>query len=292
MMPNVHEYHEDCLKSQKRYLELIQDYSGLPSSRRSQKLCRELDKCECALLDNSPIYPKNGTFSTRSKGLRLPTGAEVSRYQKNIPTGDFKTIDQNRWANLIRGRDAVKLSSLVEHKLDQDGVGSCGAEGLTQGIMVRQYYATGEIPEQLSPLFMYNTTSGGRDQGSSLPSNIEFAKKYGVASAKVWPRSKGWRATPSEKAVKDARNNKLLEVSQIRNWVEFGTALLLGWPVYFGYTGHAILAVELLDSSRFRYINSWSEDWGEEGFGTLHKDRIYWNYGVFAIRTVTFQLAT
>ena len=62
-------------------------------------------------------------------------------------------------------------------RLDQNGHGSCGAEGLTQGCMLALAKATGKPPPLLNPLFMYHTTSGGRDQGSSLQANIAFALK-------------------------------------------------------------------------------------------------------------------
>lgn len=290
----IGQYQEEQDKTQRNYLELVSTYSDLPCDTRDgidSNLSLELDRVECALLDNPPVYTKeDGSLGIRSKGLLMPSPVDM-RLVRDAPTGDFEALEKSEWAKYITGPDAVDLSPLIYHKLDQDGVGSCGAEGLAQGVMAAHAFALGKAPKKLNPWFMYQSTSGGRDQGSSLPSNIAFARKYGVASEEVWPRSEGWRSRPSREAYEDAENHRLLEFSVVRNWIEFASALLYGWPVYFGYTGHAILAVKLLDSNRFRYINSWSEDWGDKGFGTLHKDRIYWNYGVYAIRVVTYAVA-
>ena len=54
-----------------------------------------------------------------------------------------------------------------------------------------------------------------------------------------------------------------------------------GFAPYFGYLGHAIFATALIDDNRFWYKNSWGKSWGEDGFGTLHKDDIYWDYGSY-----------
>ena len=65
------------------------------------------------------------------------------------------------WPNYINGPDAVDLTTLVHHKLDQDGVGSCGSEGITQGVMIAHALATGGIPEKLNPWFIYQGSCNG-----------------------------------------------------------------------------------------------------------------------------------
>jgi C1A family cysteine protease len=79
----------------------------------------------------------------------------------------------------------------------------------------------------------------------------------------------------------------VLKVVRIRNKEEFGSALIYGLPVYFGYSGHAIYAVDPIDRSRFRYANSWDESWGDGGFGTISYNSIVWSYTAYAILTVT-----
>lgn len=174
-----------------------------------------------------------------------------------------------------------------DHSYVAEGIGvhNCASESMTGCIMAIRVF-NGQKPVKLNPWFAYNTVSGGSDRGSTLPDNVAFAQKYGVASQDVWSRSNGWRTKPSNEAYSDAENYKLLEVYSVSNWEEFGTALLLGWPVYFGYTGHAIWATKLLDESRLEYCNSWG-DWGDHGFGTLSNSRVVWSYRTYAFRVVT-----
>jgi hypothetical protein len=265
----------------------------------------KLTQVERTMLTNPPYYEElddagqpTGTWLQRRPGLLLPEESPlVPEAREELfgslrpldvapwPRGDFATIPQRDWDAYITGQDAVDLAAMVKVILNQGSVGSCGAEGLTQALMISRAFSSQEH-ETLNPWFMYHTTSGGSDRGSSLPDNVQFAMKYGVASELVWPRSKGWRAAPSEAALTDAKKYVLLELYQVRNWEEFGTALLSGWPVYFGYSGHAIVAVKLLSTSRFVYANSWSPEWGDKGFGTLSNSSIYWPYGAYAIRVV------
>ena len=143
---------------------------------------------------------------------------------------------------------------------------------------------------RLNPYFGYHTTSHGRDNGSSIDENLEFARKYGIASQAVWPRSRGWRTEPSNEAKADALKYRIAEFYDIASWEEFGSALLLGFPVVFGYSGHSVLATSLVDTGRFEYLNSWGQ-WGDEGYGVLQASKIYWPYGAFAIRTVTYDMS-
>ena len=70
---------------------------------------------------------------------------------------------------------------------------------------------------------------------------------------------------------------------------EFGTALLKGWPVVFGYrpsrrSGHAVYATRLFREGRNWMIdwhNSWDKTWGDNGFGIMPLSRVSWGFGVF-----------
>ena len=84
-----------------------------------------------------------------------------------------------------------------------------------------------------------------------------------------------------------ASKYRIDEFYDISNVAEFATALLLGMPVEWGWSGHAVYAVDLIDKNTFRYANSWDESWGDDGFGTLSLRSINWGYGAWAIRSVT-----
>ena len=139
--------------------------------------------------------------------------------------------------------------------------------------------------EKLNAFALYRYVNGGRDGGSSLSDNLAAAFRYGIPTERVWPRSKGWRTAPSDEAKQDALRHRPDEVYRVANKVEFGTALLLGFVVYAGYSGHAWFAVDLIDTKRFVWKNSWGADWADNGFGTLSFTQLQWGYGCWAIRT-------
>jgi hypothetical protein len=193
-------------------------------------------------------------------------------------------IPESDWDS-YRGK--ISLRPYVKQVLDQDGVGSCATEGTAGGVMIARAFA-GLPFVLLNPWFIYHTTSGGRDQGSSIDENLEFARKYGVAPESVWPRSKGWQAKPSDAAYEAAKEFRILEFYDITSIPEMVTALLKGFPVVYGSKGHCVVKVEHLDRAQGLDLNSWSESWGDKGFGVWAKyAEVNWQYGAFAIRTTT-----
>lgn len=136
-----------------------------------------------------------------------------------------------------------------------------------------------------NPWSIYWYTSGGRDQGSSIGSNVEYLRDNGICPEEVHPRSLGWRREPSAEAKKIAKLFRLVEFFYVQNWAEFVSALLQGFNLHFGYPGHAITAMQYMKRQIIRYCNSWG-DWGDDGFGTLSRDKIEWDYGVYAYKNV------
>jgi len=196
---------------------------------------------------------------------------------------EIEVIPIAHWDELI-GEVSLRLD--VPIIFDQDGVGSCATESATQSVQVVREVNGLEFVE-LNPWFVYHTTSEGSDSGSSIDDNLVFIRKNGVAPVSVWPRSKGWKAEPSDEAKKEALKYRIDEFYDIATWEEFGSALLMGFPVVFGYSGHSVLAVELLSKNKLLYANSWDESWGDKGFGILSSSSIHWGYGAWATRSVT-----
>ena len=68
--------------------------------------------------------------------------------------------------------------------------------------------------------------------------------------------------------------------------------VLAGEKVHWGYSGHAIGGVDLLNRSQFMLLNSWG-NWGrgteystiDHGFGVAERRSIMWGYGAYAFRT-------
>src|SRR3990167_6970383 len=89
--------------------------------------------------------------------------------------------DEIRRVLALRKAAGIRSRQFIKEILDQDGAGSCATESTTQGLMTTRVLQN--LPHvKLNPWFMYHTTSGGRDQGSSIDEDLQFARDVGVAS--------------------------------------------------------------------------------------------------------------
>lgn len=196
----------------------------------------------------------------------------------------IEVISRERWQLHID--DGIVLRPHVTDILNQDGVGSCATESTAQSKMiVRSWQNQPYVP--LNPWSIYCFTSGGRDGGSNIDTNLIHARDIGVLPVSVWPRSKGWRAKPPQSLLDtEAIKYRIDEFWDIATVDEIGTALLKGMPVVFGWQGHSCVLVDLVDRKRARYANSWDESWGDKGFGIISLNKVNFGYGAFAVRTV------
>lgn len=212
----------------------------------------------------------------------LARKSQFGNVSKVFAESDIPLIPRDQWAALL---PTITLRPQVQKIKDQNGYGSCATESTTQAVEIIAAQR-GEPWIELNPLFIYHETSGGSDGGSSIDENLVFARDKGIAPESVWPRSKGFRATPTAEAIAAALKHRIVEFFDIENVDEFGSALLAGFPVVFGYSGHSICAVSLKSPTQIEYANSWG-DWGDAGFGVLSFSSIVWGYGAFAVRTTT-----
>jgi len=201
----------------------------------------------------------------------------------------FNVIPQQEWQGIIDAGD--NLSSHVWYISNQGSIGSCGSEGVNNILaLIREQAGLPRV--KFNPYAMYHFTSGGRDQGSTLADNLTFARDRGCYPMELWGRDKGWQQRPSEEATAAAHNYRIDEFYEITNWTEFGSALLSGWAIYWGRSGHALGATDLLNAIQFVELNSWGK-WGEGtkysqmdyGFSPRGRESIMWNYGCYAART-------
>lgn len=192
-------------------------------------------------------------------------------------------IPRADWSGFA-GQSPVK--NFVKEIKDQDGVGSCATESSTQAVQVIEAIA-GRPFIELNPWFIYHTTSGGSDRGSSIDANLRFIREHGIAPASVWGRDQGWRKRPSDEAVEAALEHRIEEFYDIASVDEMVSALIQGWPVVWGSKGHSVLKVEHLNEREGLDCNSWGEKWGNGGFGVWTPySSINWNYGAWALRTM------
>lgn len=272
---------------QREHANLLAEYTAKPFGDRHRRADLEaaLDHVEQKMLDKPPYHRNDeGVWVPRKTGLIQDDSPDKVKAVSLAEAG-IKVIPKSDWGDIISDPNRTPPKGYVKHIFDQDGVGSCASEGIC-GCVAARRSADGQEHVRLNPWFVYHTVSGGRDSGSSLQSNLAFMQKYGCASHDVWPRSKGWRARPSDEAYEDALQYRVLEYVRVTNEEELGTMVLSGFPVYFGYPGHAIWMAEILSATSGVLCNSWSPDWSDGGFGSIRFSRIQWSYWAYAILSV------
>ena len=231
---------------------------------------------------------------TASTKLIIPEGKKTGCLYRTDRPGDncvmleegeqensrIKLIDPDDWGPHI---GTTPRRDSIGWIFDQDGVGSCAAESATGNLSLCEAKQGREV-KKLSPWYVYHTTSGGRDGGSNIGSNLKFLRDNGVCEMSLWPRSKGWRATPSKEANENAKLHRLAEYFECTSTTAVGTALIKDFGVCFGWQGHACYLIDLIDERTARYVNSWG-DWGDKGCGSIRLDAINFGYGCYAYRT-------
>lgn len=280
---------------EQRYAELFEQYRNPTRARTSSEsrdLSARLRVEERMLLEHPPPGKKKGLLLPSEMEHR-PKGPKLNALRLE----DFQTriFTDAECRDLISDPNRTPPLAKVTYIFDQDGVGSCGAEGSEGAAKVRRQQDR-DVEVVTNPWFTYHFTSGGVDRGSVPEDNLASMQQRGVPSQAVWPRSKGWKAKPSDEAMQDGLKHRLAMDGVVEihppsqsghSWPKLRTMILRGFPVPFGYRGHWIFAADLIDLDRLEYPNSWGKDWNGNGRSTLHWKDIYWQYGVWAIIATT-----
>jgi len=220
--------------------------------------------------------------------LILPPGRVLGCNPRKSRFGDcckpladeMEVISRDQWASLLGN---VGLRNKVKQIIDQGNYGSCATCSTSQAVMIARE-VSGQPFVFLNPLSIYRVTSGGRDNGSSIDENLEFARDTGILPESYWPYSKGFKASPPIGWEDVAAGYRIDEFFDIANEEQVGTALLMAMPVVFGWQGHSCVLTRLLSTTTAEYANSWG-DWGDNGFGTIKLSAINFDYGAFCVRT-------
>lgn len=266
----------------------------------------------------------------------VPQSFNTGVLDRDVPFGMLKGVPpyreahpilpESEWLERIRDPNRASGSELVWSIYNQGSVGSCASEACNGGVKIIEC-GNGRTRIEYNPYGMYGRVNGGRDGGSSLTANVAFAKKYGCFTEATWPRSKGWRAKPTEAAYAEAYKHRLDESYDIGGdfYAEFFSALLMqpNPHVYFGYPGHAITATDIVEQAnapqeahdcadiidryllKVELIPTLSEqpmglvnslyikylnswgNWGDNGFGYLRASRVQQSYGAFVFLSTT-----
>jgi hypothetical protein len=283
-----------------RQIRLFLDYYGDKCSQSgtdvfstvSPQLADDLQELLLRIGHRSGVYkrPMRGTVMRDGRVVH-PSGHtehSVRQWSSDNLSLERDTLSEEPYHGMVYCA-TVPNSTLITRRHGKTLISgnSCATESTSQALEIVRAFE-GQDYVELNPWFMYHTTSGGRDNGSNIDTNLEFVRDKGVAPESIWPRSKGWRATPSADAVEAAKLYRIEEFYDIATIEEIGTALLLGFPVVFGWQSHSCVLTQLLDTTTAEYANSWSPQWGDQGFGKIKLSSINFNYGAFAVRTAAW----
>ena len=228
-------------------------------------------------LDNMKFPPgrKRGVLKERTRGPK------ARRYDDRCDSirDQVEIIPRKYWPEMAANKWHQRRRRQFRWTFDQGSIGSCAAESAYAGkgaCDMRQ----GQPMVFTNPLFAYQDTSGGRDNGSVIGDNVEHMQIHGCCPEEVWPRHKGFREEPSAEAKRIAAFFKLGPVFYGETVDEFVSALGEGYNAHAGYSGHAVMFLRYLGRMLAEFKNSWG-DWGDNGFGSLPLKKLYILYGMY-----------
>lgn len=199
--------------------------------------------------------------------------------------------------------DKVDLRDKCSKVEDQGELGSCTANAVV-GALEYLLNVNGEEFEDKSRLYVYYFTREGErtikygDVGATNRGTIKAIKKMGACDEKLWKYDvKKFNTKPNPDCQAEGKKHVISSYFRLKTINQIKTALADGYPVIVGVTvysgflsskvaksgnvnlptkreseegGHAILLVGYDESKqRFIFRNSWSTEWGNEGYGTI-----------------------
>lgn len=215
--------------------------------------------------------------------------------QMFAPPSEMVLIPRSEWDSRIDEQEARKSS--LEHMrdrapggmptLDQNGQGFCWAYSVTRSVMYSRL-VMGAPLVRLSGHSVACKIKGFRDEGGWCGLSQQFIKENGVCDVSAWPEKSMSRANDTPAAWESAKQYRIEE-----DWVDLAaqvwdrnltfdqvaTCLLNNIPVVcdFNWWGHSVIATRLVRVERgsygLRIDNSWTDQWGDRGKGTLQGER-------------------
>lgn len=194
----------------------------------------------------------------------------------------------------LRGMPGMKIE-------DQSSIGSCTCNSGTTGYEFVLKKAGVDI--QLSRLYAYarvrqfEGTPLSEDSGAMIRDVMKVLAKWGCCSEKTWPYDlQKWSVDPPPECDTEAANHKATFYYRCPTLATVKASIAQGFPVVGGFDvpenmmsqecartgivkfapeeesqgGHAVLFVGYDDSTKLLcFQNSWSEGWGDSGYGYL-----------------------
>jgi hypothetical protein len=205
-----------------------------------------------------------------------------------IPMDDWRPVDYSGYFPTIH---------------NQGSVGQCNAEA-TINVVEGLRRMSGFKHSDLSPGDLYGRINGGLDNGSLPEHALAELMKNGVATTRESPHIWDGRRYPDAAAART--ENRILEALWCPTGNHVASALQQGWLVDIGVWwygsdpldsdgwmqhagsrgrgGHAICCVGLVNRRGqwgIKFVNSWSDRWGQRGLGVMPLSRAHEGCQVF-----------
>jgi len=199
---------------------------------------------------------------------------------------------------------AIKLPQKIDYtpKLspvrDQGDEGTCVSFACASGMKEYQELLDYEKFVELSPRFVYSECKKNdgipEEEGTTLRAALRVLKNKGVCQEKFWPYQPHQKDKPKEGAEVNAKKFRVMTYARILNLNELCVSLAASGPCVIGvkvfegmmktktglvplpeknervFGGHAICSVGYDDKKKvIKFKNSWSDMWGENGYGFL-----------------------
>lgn len=222
-----------------------------------------------------------------STGLELPAELQGRRYEGVAePFPDALLIPRSEWKDRIE--DRVRTRRVVKDRLlagkvrvkDQAKTNYCWINAPTFAAEVVRF-VQGERAVVLSPASGGAVIKKFRNVGGWGREALEFIAERGLVPAENWP------ANAIDRSYSTPENDALRPLYRVDEWWELEpqnldqlvSCLLRGFPVAVGFNwwGHEVLAVDPViheGEIAIQIANSWSENWGDRGFGILKGRRM------------------
>jgi C1A family cysteine protease len=221
--------------------------------------------------------------------LPAPPAPDVPAFPR-VPRGDA-----------LPARVHLEIPTPVQ---DQGNLGSCTGQAYAKAIEI--LVGTGVEISALGSYFFNRVQSGlpsNQDTGAFMHSSLEACKRYGMGSEALWPYDVNqYDQMPSEAYQRQALDHRVEEGYRATGVTQAKSALAGGFPAVIGFDvppgfiqdvgqdglwrdpggsalgGHAVVMVGYDDQKVggpgcwpgcFLVLNSWGEDWGQNGLFLL-----------------------
>lgn len=205
---------------------------------------------------------------------------------KSLRRFDLPIIPRDEWADRIEEREKTRVGlsrlwTVYELLvLSQGRTNYCWINGVVHAMMATRAFTNMPFVS-LSPAWTGAKIKNYRNVGGWGGEAIEGINRYGIPDVQFCPPNAIDRRYDTPEARANAALHKIPEQYELqdRNFDQTMTALILGFAVPAGLSwwGHLVCFLDPVVISPRRYgvkfINSWSANWGDHGFGVLEESK-------------------